>query len=496
MTQQRLLAIDLSELTVYRWRSGQLFVDQVFAADATGLSAWAAYLQRNRNCVYSVLPLVAEESFRCEDCPPARGADRQALLARRQAQYFPGKELQLTLSLQRLREGRRDENVLFAALSRPESLDPWLAPLLQVQARLAGVYTVPLLAERIALEVAGTAPRVLLVALLGCGMQQMLFEGKRLRYSRCTLTPVADVTTLARTCAEEAARVEQYLRSQRLLGDVALNVVVLLHLDQTEVFRTACLDNAQLRYQFADLTGVARKHALRSLPEDSRSDALFLHLMVRRPAAAQYAPPAWRRHYQLGRVRQALNCAALAIALLGLLLASDNAQLGRRLDDDNAQWNLRIAALRARQQTALAALPARPVPIEVLREVLAVYERADRHAASMESALRQISAALDAHAAVAIDRLAWSRGSEDAGSAAGVARTELQARLPRRFAADTAAQRASVERFRASLGGAPGYGVEVLRWPAALDASRSLSDAQEQLLLGEAPRFTLSLVQR
>jgi hypothetical protein len=67
---------------------------------------------------------LAEEGFQLEDLPYVQGGDRNALLQRRLSQYYYNTPLSAAISLGRAKEGRRDEKVLFAALTRVETFTP------------------------------------------------------------------------------------------------------------------------------------------------------------------------------------------------------------------------------------------------------------------------------------------------------------------------------------------------------------------------------------
>jgi len=267
MPQQRLLAIRDNALTAYRWRSGLLSLERKFDAGEEGQVLWDEYVRRNRQAVFSVFAGLAEESLQTEDIPYATGADRRALVERKLAQRYPGIAWTFSRSLGRNKSGRRDEKILLAALTRPEAIAPWLAPLQRAEARLAGIYTTPLLAEPLAAEISGGETCCLLVSLLDGGLQQMFFDHGHLRFSRVVATDTANVEAAGEVCADESVKLWRYLVAQRLLAaDSTLPVAVLLHPRDSSRFQASCRDHAPVRHSFADLLAVSQKHGLRTLP--------------------------------------------------------------------------------------------------------------------------------------------------------------------------------------------------------------------------------------
>lgn len=145
MPQRRALFLDANRITAYAWQGGRIQSEGYFAGDVPGLEAFSAYLKTKRSSLFYLLADVAEEGYQIEDIPFVQGNDRKALIERRLSQYFYGTPLATAVSLGRDKTGRRDEKMLFSALTRPQFFEPWLATLRQSETRLAGVFSVPLI---------------------------------------------------------------------------------------------------------------------------------------------------------------------------------------------------------------------------------------------------------------------------------------------------------------------------------------------------------------
>ena len=495
MSEQRLLTISDASLTAYRWRSGLLKLEREFVADAEGWLQWDEYIRHNRHAVFSVFAALAEESLQTEEIPHATGADRRALIERKLAQRFPGSAWKFTLSLGRHLSGRRDEKILMAALNRPETIAPWLAPLLRAEARLAGIYTAPLLAARLAAELGAAEPCFLLTSLLQGGLQQMFFDHNQLRFSRVVAADTADVEAAAEVCAEESVKLLSYLIAQRLLAkDSALPVIVLLHPRDMPIFRATCRDHAPIHYSFADLLTISKKHGLRTPPPDSRSDSLFLQLMVRRPTAAQYAPPGLRRSYHLGHVQSLLTATTAAIILVGVASIALDLAEHSRLSGEQGLLTARISTARANYQAALAGKPVQRFDAASLHAVVERIDALQRAGISLPETLAQISAALDRANGVELERLDWRQdGEHEPVGQAERQRIDIHARLPQLPGEDAAAQAMAVAGFVAALRRTTGLPADILQWPAAIDANRALSQGDFDRIAGETPRFILRL---
>jgi len=494
MPQQCLLAISETSLTAYRWRSGLLQLERKFGSDEADRLKWDDYVRNNRQAVFSVLAALAEESLQTEDIPYTTGADRRALVERKLAQRYPGISWTFARSLGRNKSGRRDEKILLAALTRPEAIAAWLAPLQRAEARLAGIYTTPMLAEALATEIGGAEACFLLISLLDGGLQQMFFEHRHLRFSRVVATNTEDVASAGEVCAEESVKLWRYLVAQRLLGaDRPLPVVILLHPRDFPLFQASCREQAALRYRCADLLAVSQKRGLRSLPQDSRSDNLFLHLMVRRTTSAQYAPPGLRRFYHLGRIQTLLRATTAAIVLAGLASAAHDLAEYARLSDEQAPLAARIGALRSNHQAALAGMPRSTFDAGGLQSVVERIDAFRGEETLLPQTLAQISAALEQTAGVEIERLDWGQDRAQKTTQEQSPGVVIHAGLPLLRGDDAAAQAAAVTNFAAALRRTTGLAVDTVQWPAAIDAKRALDHGDLDRIVGETPRFVMSL---
>ncbi len=493
MGQHRLLLIAADRLSAYCWHSGRLVCEAEFAAEPQGFQSFVAYLGQHRRNTFRLLSLFAEEGYQREDIPCVKGRDRHALLARKLHQHYYGARLALALSLGRETTGRRDEKLLLTALNSPEQLEPWLDLMTKAEARISALYTLPLLAGALAANTAKAAPLFLLLTLSVGGIHQTLFENARLRFSR--LTPVAtdNLEKIATACATESARIYQYLVSQRVMthGD-ALATLVLVHPGQIAQFRSHCKDTEEIRFIFADLLAESKKHGLKTLPSDSRSDALFLHLMVRKPPHAQFADAALRRFHLLERARLALRSTGMAIFLAALLIAGKESHDYAALREEALQMRLQIEDQRKRYETALRSMPPLPTGIARLRALVGRYDQLEQYPVSPEPMFRRISRALENAPDISIDRIDWQ--SVQGAGATVVA--DLHARLPLALVRNQRAQLAAIDSFRTELARDPTVSVQRTRMPFEIESGKLWKSDDAEDSGSDTPRFSLRIAEQ
>jgi hypothetical protein len=516
MPARRLLFLDATGLTTYRWRGGHLDHEMDFAPDAAGLEAFGQYARKARSSIFYMLADVAEEGFQLDDVPAVRGGDRAALLQRKLSQYFYGTPYSLALSLGRAKEGRRDEQVLLAALTRPDQVEPWLAVMREAMSQLAGVYSAALVSPALLPLLGAHGPTFLLISITRAGLRQTLFANRQLQFSRLTSLATNSTEEMAVTCAAESERMYQYMSGQRLVPrDSQLTTLVLVHPAQISAFRETCVDTASLRFELVDLPTLSKKAELKTPPRDTRCEALFLHMLARRPPREQFAPAADRHHFRLGQVRVGLRATGMIVFATCLLFAGRYMLDYQEITEATATTAEQTTADRQRYESILQGLPKIPISNDALRAVVARYDALLRKSGGPGPLYVAISGALQEWPAIELQRLDWTLGggSDDKPAAAASASkaaqapasplrvapppasipfdaAEIHAQLPLALVSDHRAQLAAVDGFVASLR-ARGLEVQVLTTPFEAESSKVLRSGTASVAQAQAPQFSV-----
>ncbi len=371
MAAKRILLLDGPLLTAHYWHAGHITAEGEFGHDAVGLEAFAAYLKKHRASIFYLLADTVEEGFQLEDLPYVQGGDRKALLQRRLGQYYYNTPLSTAISLGRATTGRRDEKILFAALTRIETFTPWLDALRAAEANLAGVYSVPLvLSGSISQTLSGTEP-TLFVSLSSGGVRQSFFDQGKLHFSRLSALATKSLEEIARSSANDSAKIYQYLLAQRQIPRGSpLRTIVMAHAGQMPVMEEFCRSSNELEFEFLDIAATARKQGLKDVPADGNADKLFIHGLVRKTPAQQFAPAADTRIYNLWRIRFALTSAAWMV-LAGCLLYAGKTALDVYALRDSIEATQVVTATDTQRYNALIdSLPKVGISPDNLRALL------------------------------------------------------------------------------------------------------------------------------
>lgn len=527
MAPRRLLYLDASALTAYLWQAHGPVLEDSFPPSADGLVRFDDYLQSRTRSVFHLVADVAEEGYHFEAVPPVRGADRKAMLRRKSGQYFFGSPYGVALTLGRQPSGRRDEQIVFAGLTRPQILEPWLNRLTTRECPLASLHALPMLMPELARRLKLDTRARLLIMATRAGLRQCFIDKGTLRFARLTVLGPETTAKLPEAFLEQSERLRQYLAAQRWLArDAILPATFLVpegRLHEFEAFRNAA---PGLAVELWDIGSAARACGMRPPASNgSGAEALCLHtLPQRRVSMVQLASPAERRYMHLWRANTVLH-AVTAVVLLGSALAvgklyvlgTDIGEAARALQDDIDRDRRARQAIEAR----LPSLPARP---DELRGIVTSVRSLRAREAGPQPLFADIARALDQMPAIRLERLDWQLANEpealsgaSAAPAASVSQPTptpirpgmpatsglfavglLHATLPADHAAEPRRGIEAVQALAAALAENPALRVQIVQWPVDLQPNQflrapNLSASESRI---DPPRFQIRVAAR
>lgn len=490
MLVRRILHLTAERLAAYRWQGGQLLEEGEFPADGEGIATFTAWLVHHQRSLFHLLADLADEGFHSEDIPRAFGRDRQALISRKLGQYFYGAPLTLALPQGQSQGARHGERMLFCALTAPQLVESWLGAIRTSEAPLVGVWSIPLVLPTLMQAARGLHDHCLLVTLSQAGLRQTFFRDGQLHFSRLTTLTSGSIEEAAQATASESAKIHHYLVGQRLLAPGApLPCLVLAHPAQFGAFRQTCRDSDDARFFYLDLPQLAHTQGCHAKFVDSRGDLLFIHLLMRRLPAGQFAAANELRAYRWWQWRFALKAISSVIMAGSLLVAGKLWHDANTLRSMAGQLEQRRAESEQRHRQALAALPEIPLSLDALRALIDAWRPIERQEHALYRSLRHLAGALDDFPSVELESLDWRLDTAAGQPAAAI--TDLDARLPIGMLNDHRGQITLIDRFVARLA-SDGAQVKVLRLPFEIESAKSLRSS-DQVTEAQAPRFSLRL---
>jgi len=512
MTARFILYFTSEQHYLFRANHRSLELEAKFSADEPGINAFRDFLRREPDAVVAVVPDLAGEDFHEEQIPYVRGADREALLARRLAQRYRDTRLATALSLGQVTSGeRRNERVLLASFTNTLLLAQWLDVLEEAGTRLAGVYSAPLLAPLLAARLGAREARLLLVTANRAGLRQCYVENGRLRFARLERAVDLAPQALASFVRSETQRLVQYLVTLRALPREGspLRVLVIAPAGERSVFEQTLHSDARLLFRTIEHDEALRALKLLQAPQGTAAEVFYCHLAARKPPREQFASREDRRRYRLWQLQRGIVAAgATAFALCALIT------LGRWLDvlsvrGRTAEQSLQARAAAEQYARITAAFPVTDTSTENLKVTVVEFRRIAERSASPERAFVHVSRVLGKYPQFELESLRWTvakaaelsaAGSKpqterSEGSEPGVL-VEISGRVNATQRNDYRGITAQVQSFAAALAG-EGYQLVRTQLPFDVTSEGVLSgDIGASTESAEAPRFTVVLARR
>ncbi|MGR8920443.1 MAG: hypothetical protein ACU85V_12560 [Gammaproteobacteria bacterium] len=404
-----MLLVAAERAILYLFEGAEIGHAYIFAPDETGLNAFSRCLAELEPAPLAVLVDVVEEEFRQDTIPHVTGADRRSVLERKYARLFRGTPYHHALIQGRESGERRDDTVLLTAITRPEVLAPWLERLNERETPVVGIYSLPLMSERLLKRIGATGPNVLLISLQkASGLRQTFFRDGQIKISRLAYMPRLGSVPFAAHLMGEVEKLRRYLNSLALISrDSPLNIYILSHGQLLSELEQHCRDTDQEKFLLLDVEDVGRRLGLKQSGESHFADMLFAKLMVSRTPPNHYATSDETQFYAMHRTRIALAVAGLVLLLASAGLSGFNFIEGVIFREQALDAAQKAEFYQQRFEMARQKLPATPVePREIKVAVDAVGTLA-KYRSSPEPVMRLLGGALTAMPDVRLDELSW-----------------------------------------------------------------------------------------
>jgi hypothetical protein len=511
MATRRLLYFTAEDHYLYAASGSSLELEAKFSADDLGVTEFREYLRNRHDGLFSVVADLAGEDFHEDQIPLLRGADREAVVQRRLAQRYRDTRLAAALSLgQVVTTERRNERLLLASFTNTQQLIPWLDALEESDARLAGVYSVPLLAPALAARLGARTGRCIVVSANRAGLRQSYVDEGRLRFARLERTVEMVPQALAMFVRSETLRLAQYLVTLRALPreGTPIRVLVIAPRGQKAVFEQALASDGRLVFLTFEAEEAAGRSGLRRVPDGTGAEALYLQMAAKKPPRGQFASREDRRRYEFWQLQRGV-VAAGALAFAACAVYAGGEAIGAMRLHEEAAAQARDAQLAADAYKRITAgFPVTQTSTENLKLTVSQFRRLAQQSATPETDFVLVSRVLEKFPQFEIDGLAWSVGGTEgrdkpapstapAAPGEGEVHLNLSGRVNATQRSDYRAITAQVQRFAAALGDA-GYEVARTQLPFDITSEGTLTgdivDARDTS--NEAPRFTVSLLRR
>jgi len=325
-------------MTVFDWDGKHLFGSRDFQPDEYGFQDFEKLLKSSVKSPTRLLVDMIEEDLRRETIPHVNVFDRRALIKRLLERHYRDEAYVHARMIGRTQTGRRDDQVLLSALTNTGLLTPWLERFEKYEIQLAGIWSLPMLAEKLIKPTHATEEHVLIVSRqVRSALRNCYLHKGRLMISRQSKfdKDMWDNNNFAGVIANlERSTTELYnfLLNQRLVGDTDnLKVYCLVNGNQIDEARTLIKSKEHIEYEFVSLEDVFKYFGLKGC-EQSGSDALYSYLCTNKnPLYDHYAKEEQKTTYYKNLVerivRNTTEIGSLLFVTLAVLLTLKGMEL-------------------------------------------------------------------------------------------------------------------------------------------------------------------------
>jgi len=481
MGRKTLLFLSADQCQACTWQNGALSAATCFADNAEGLEQFTAFLRTHRDPTLLLTDLV-EEDFRHETVPHLRGNDRTALIQRKLEQYYRNTPFSQAMTLQRRKDGRRDDDMLFSALTNPALITPWLNVMLAHNIPLVGIYSIPNISAPLVKDISSYC--LLLSWEKNAGLRQTYFDANLLNFSR--LTPRNESSSFVATAGTEATRTQQYLKNLSLLPPgQPLNVTIICHTNDRHKLEANLIDDSNMHYAYLDIQELGQRIGSKTIYLDSDATPLFLHLLAVQPPRSHYAAAEYTHSHQLLLIRRSLFGLSAAFMTASLLWTAANIRETIALDDESQTLKAKSSQLSQQTRQTIQNFPITLASATDMKTAVILSRNLEKISPPPLVILEGLAHTLDDFPTIRIDKLSWqtSSGASGAASAAtpqGSATTISPAQVIllsgelEEFTGDYRAALDRLERFRQALI-QRGYSVTALTLPLDVSPQGSIA---------------------
>lgn len=405
----RVLLVGADRAILYLFEAGELAQAYIFKADEAGLGSFSRAIGDLVPAPICVLVDIVEEEYRQDTIPHVGGADRKAVLQRKYARLFRGTSYHYALRQGREADGRKDDRVLLTAITRPEIVSSWIDILIEHKVPVAGIYSLPILSEKLLKTIGATGPNVLLISLQkASGLRQTFFRDQQLKISRLAHMPRLGSVPFASHLMGEVEKLRRYLNSLALISrDSPLSIYILSQGQLLTELEQHCRDTEQERFLLLEVDDVVHRLGCKQTGDSHYADMVFAKLLAEKAPPNHYAQDDETQFYSMHRSRVGLAVASMILLLGSAGWSGINFIEGVTFKQQAIDALQKADFYQQRYELAKQKLPPTPVEPREIKTAVDAVDTLRAYKSSPELLLRLVSGALSAVPDVKLDGLSW-----------------------------------------------------------------------------------------
>ena len=316
-------------LTVFHWSRKRLEGACSFESNDDGYEKFRQYLESSAKTPTVMLLDVIEEDFRKDVIPHVFGKDRKAVISRLIDRHYRSSRQYTYSEIQgRQKTGRKDDEVLLAAITNPELVRPWIRIIEDCDVPLSGILSLPLISNSILSVIGAKKGYVLLVSQqVNSNLRQTLFKDGKMVSSRQSVInqDAENISNIGSFARPEVDRTLTYIRSQYQIKDTDLIHVHILGSDaQIDSLESTFMSDHFNDYHVHRLKDINEKLGIKGL-QDKFADGIFACIAANKiSTTSHYGHRHEFNRFYYALASNALYAASVVVIIVSLLMTEAN----------------------------------------------------------------------------------------------------------------------------------------------------------------------------
>ena len=316
-------------LTVFHWSGKTLAGACSFEPNDEGYEKFRQYLESSAKTSTAILLDVIEEDFRKDVIPHVYGKDRKAVINRLIDRYYRSSRQYTYSEIQgRRKSGRKDDEVLLAAITNPELIRGWIRIIEESDVPLSGILSLPLISKCLLSVIGAKKGHVLLVSQqVNSNLRQTFFKDGKMVSSRQSVInqDAKNISNIGAFARPEIERTLTFIRNQQQIED---NEVIDIHMigsdQQIDSLQSAFISKDSDQYHIHRIKDIGDKLGIKGLP-DRFCDALFAWIAMNKfSTKSHYGRKAEFSRYYYAVASSGLYASSFAVIIIALLMTQAN----------------------------------------------------------------------------------------------------------------------------------------------------------------------------
>jgi hypothetical protein len=316
-------------MKVFEFEGNRFCAGLDFRDDEESIERFKLLLEESRDISAYLLVDLLDEDYQIERVPHVRGRDKQELVKRLERKIFRDAEYHHTLNLPRMKEGRKDDQILFSTLANVPELDKWMDLFKEFETPLAGIWSVPFLGEKVLHKLGVKEENVLLLSRqMRSAIRETVFKSGKVIISRQaklerTVRSEKSAETTSTIVASNVDIMQRFLVNQRTIAfNDTLHAYALVADEFTEQCSVYCESTATLKFHFIGLQSMFDRFGMKGC-EGQNADVLFAYLCTLSSSSKQqYLHGERRVPYLKNKIDQAIKTTVQFGSVASLVLAA------------------------------------------------------------------------------------------------------------------------------------------------------------------------------